>query len=579
MGGVTYDYDANGKLTTRNVSAGTGINNHTLVYNESDQLQRLYDTNTGNEIARFSYDEHGHPVKAVSGDTIYTVMEYDTAGRLKKLQNLKPDSTLLNSFEYTYDALGNRKSETTTTGTRTFEYDNAGQLKDDGTYTYTYTPRGNRKSRTNKSTLAAEYYCYDAANQLLYVGSSTTPCSAAQNVSHDANGNMTQYVAGGVTWNYTYDPEDRLTSVKKNGVVVASFAYDARGRRSTKTAGGVTTAYHYDGFTNRVLYETDGTGAVVVWYNWAGDRLVSMKRGTDTYFYQYNGHGDVIALYKPDGTRANSYAYDVWGNPDLANTSETVQNDYRYAGYRWDKETGLYYLNARYYEPNLGRLITQDTFKGTTSEPWTQHLYAYAGNDPVNYVDPNGHFAMLIPLAWAGIAWLSVNMTDAAELTMDVADAVANPTCGQCWAAAGMDLLSMALPGPQAAMDGPTSAKLAKVRSELGVPKRGAPADKHTVAILHADGQEFWGISAHGQKVSYPVNNISKTHAETDALNQLANLREKTGQTGGAATLFVDRDPCMACGRNKGIRSGVRATGLDILKVVHPGGRFIVTPE
>jgi RHS repeat-associated protein len=67
-----------------------------------------------------------------------------------------------------------------------------------------------------------------------------------------------------------------------------------------------------------------------------------------------------------------------------------VDNPYRYAGYRYDKVTGLYYLQSRYYKPDTGRFLTKDTFEGFENEPLSLNKYAYAGNNPVNYVDPTG---------------------------------------------------------------------------------------------------------------------------------------------------------------------------------------------
>ena len=60
--------------------------------------------------------------------------------------------------------------------------------------------------------------------------------------------------------------------------------------------------------------------------------------------------------------------------------------------------TGLYYLNARYYDPEEGRFLTEDTYRGENDQPDTQHLYVYCANNPVNYVDPSGHFAIAVPI-------------------------------------------------------------------------------------------------------------------------------------------------------------------------------------
>ncbi|HZO73629.1 MAG TPA: RHS repeat-associated core domain-containing protein, partial [Ktedonobacteraceae bacterium] len=119
---------------------------------------------------------------------------------------------------------------------------------------------------------------------------------------------------------------------------------------------------------------------------------------------------------------------------------------------------------------------------------------------------------------------------------------------------------------------------LAKTRQDLGMPPRStSPDDGQTLAILFADDTEYWGTN--GKKpISFPVNAISKTHAEIDALDQLARARAINGITGDIGTMWVDRPPCPACDVNGGIRSGVRAAGLDRLDIWYPGGTLTIFP-
>ncbi|MBS3900070.1 MAG: RHS repeat-associated core domain-containing protein [Dethiobacter sp.] len=117
-----------------------------------------------------------------------------------------------------------------------------------------------------------------------------------------------------------------------------------------------------------VAYETDGGGNLLARYVYGpGGQLLAMVRGGVTYYYHYNGHGDVVSLTDASGTVVATYDYDAFGN-HIATTGSVV-NPYRYAGYRWDAETGLYYLNARYYAPGIGRFITRDAFHGFEDDP------------------------------------------------------------------------------------------------------------------------------------------------------------------------------------------------------------------
>jgi RHS repeat-associated protein len=87
-------------------------------------------------------------------------------------------------------------------------------------------------------------------------------------------------------------------------------------------------------------------------------------------------------------------------------TTGNVENPYRYAGYRWDAETGLYYLNARYYAPEIGRFITRDAFHGFEDDPASLNWYNYAHSNPVTYVDLNGYFATRLTHLYTGLRML-----------------------------------------------------------------------------------------------------------------------------------------------------------------------------
>jgi len=89
------------------------------------------------------------------------------------------------------------------------------------------------------------------------------------------------------------------------------------------------------------------------------------------------------------GNRVKGYDYDEYGN--LTGSSGNFKNEVTYTGYVADNATGLYYANARYYNPSTGRFLTQDAYTGKAGEPWTQNLYSYCGNNPINFIDPTGH--------------------------------------------------------------------------------------------------------------------------------------------------------------------------------------------
>ncbi len=111
--------------------------------------------------------------------------------------------------------------------------------------------------------------------------------------------------------------------------------------------------------------------------------------GNNRKYFLYNGHGDVIQLTNSTGDVIKTYDYDAFGNEKNIDANDT--NVFRYCGEYFDKETGTIYLRARYYDPSLGRFITQDTYLGKANDPSSLNYYTYCGNNPVNAWDPSGH--------------------------------------------------------------------------------------------------------------------------------------------------------------------------------------------
>ncbi|MBE0418196.1 MAG: hypothetical protein IBX63_10565, partial [Coriobacteriia bacterium] len=135
--------------------------------------------------------------------------------------------------------------------------------------------------------------------------------------------------------------------------------------------------------------ETDASGATLATYAY-DDRgaLHSTVRDGATYYYHANHRGDVVAMTDVDGEVVNAYAYDPYG--EVTHAEESVPNPYRYAGYRYDDTTGLYYLWNRYYDPDTCRFLTRDPYPGELDEPMSMNPYLYCLGDPVNHVDPDG---------------------------------------------------------------------------------------------------------------------------------------------------------------------------------------------
>ena len=188
-----------------------------------------------------------------------------------------------------------------------------------------------------------------------------------------------------------------------------TFTYDAGGVRQSKTANGVITSYFTEG--NRIHREERSDGKTLL-YAYDASGLASITYNGTLYFVQKNFLGDIVALVDQNGNVVAKYVYDAWGNGKVCNASGTENtsssfigniNPFRYRGYYYDVETGLYYLQTRYYEPRAGRFLNADSVDYIAPDLiGGLNLYAYCNNNPVMYSDPEGTFVWALIMAGLG---------------------------------------------------------------------------------------------------------------------------------------------------------------------------------
>jgi RHS repeat-associated protein len=162
--------------------------------------------------------------------------------------------------------------------------------------------------------------------------------------------------------------------------------------------------------------------------------------GTE-YLYTRNLQGDITGLIDSAGAQVVSYSYDAWGNVlsitgSLASTLGQ-KNPYKYRGYRLDSETGMYYLNSRYYVPEWGRMLNADANTNLISSPQSladKNLYLYCGNNPINSRDDSGRFVQIaIVLGGAvvgGLFQVFENLSTGQPILKDVAGAMVGGAVG-----------------------------------------------------------------------------------------------------------------------------------------------------
>ena len=212
---------------------------------------------------------------------------------------------------------------------------------------------------------------------------------------------------------YTYDAKGQLVRVKDSATksksgVTWNFTYDADGLRTKRTDGSNTYLYYYDGGLLRCM----AYNGVKMFFTYDAQGMpVSMTYNGNIYFYVLNLQGDVMALLDANGNEVVSYHYNAWGEIISTTASTTAMlntlakyNPLRYRGYVYDRETGLYYVSSRYYNPEICRFISADdiTYLGADGTPLSYNLYSYCKNNPVFYSDPTGHFGLAAAIIATG---------------------------------------------------------------------------------------------------------------------------------------------------------------------------------
>ena len=227
------------------------------------------------------------------------------------------------------------------------------------------------------SSLGLSPYNYNISNELTSTPSAT--------YTYDANGNVLTKADSTGTTSYTWDFENRLTSVTLPGSGgTVSFKYDPFGRRIYKSSSAGTSIYAYDG--DNLIEETNAAGGVVARYSDGLniDEPLAMLRSGTTNYYQADGLGSVTSLSNVAGALAQTYTFDSFGK-QIGSTG-SLTNPFQYTAREFDSETSLYFYRARYYDPQTGRFIGEDPLKFGASPD----LYNYLDNDPTSWLDPSG---------------------------------------------------------------------------------------------------------------------------------------------------------------------------------------------
>ncbi len=400
-------------------------------YDHLDRLKTVSDQGASEPIAIYDYIGEDRVLERLypQNGTLETFLDntgttdigYDGMRRPIEERDLGPNNELIVGFTYTYDRMGNKLTEGKLhdpADSETYTYDSADRL-----LTFNRPPAGIAPLQTtwtldgvgNMTTVNGQPRRYSSTNELISVtsGSTTTP------ILYDNNGNQ---INDG-TYMYSYDFENRLISVtlESTSAPIAVYSYDALGRRVQKVvtnSDGLngTTIFYYDG--QQDIEERDGTNTLTQQYVYgSGGEVLVLDRnlngdntatgpGDQRLFYAQNALGSIYALTNLAGTLVEAYQYDAYGHPTVFGTDSNgmvnfnaahivasgvsqVANPFLFTGLRYDPETGLYFVEARYLNPIQARFIQQDPLGLAGGNP---NLYIYVADRPTFATDPTGQF-------------------------------------------------------------------------------------------------------------------------------------------------------------------------------------------
>jgi RHS repeat-associated protein len=360
-------YDTLGRLSSYNYKWGTDDDYDVSIgyytgteCTRTSRIQTMTYTNfQGSQTLTYTYDDRGYITCMQKDANNYSQYRYDALGELVR-ENYKWNGTSYTMI-YAYDVGGNITSKTK----------------------YAFVD-GDGPVVTLISTVAYGYNSTAWKDKLTSYNGTT--------ISYDNIGNP---LSDG-TWNYTWTQGRELQQIS-NGTTTASYKYNKDGIRTEKTVNGTTTIYNVVG--DRVTWEKTGNNNPIYYYYDPNGKLVGLDYNGVPYFYIYNAQGDIIKIAKDiTGYADVEYTYDAWGNcsisGDMASTLG-VDNPYRYRGYRYDNETGLYYLQSRYYNPVWGRFINSDMLIGNTGSLQANNMFEYCFNDPIQKSDSSGADSLL----------------------------------------------------------------------------------------------------------------------------------------------------------------------------------------
>ena len=394
------DEETEGSFNGKKITVGESV--YTLKTEEDKDTFLIGETENFTKTYTDDYD--GNLWKVNTANVVSIEYGYNEDKNVSTLKNTL--NGLVQTFGYGYDDEGNITTETLNIVTSDevgatvetseaihYEYDEDNQLLSaetaDTKWAYTYDGRGNITSKTEYSVTIGENNdkVYTEVDSKVYkyedeVWADKLTEYDDVGIEYDAVGNPTNYLGHNLEWSFGR----QLASFGSN-----TYTYNEEGIRTSKTVNGVKTTFLLDGYN--VIEQTDGTTTLHFFYDSNGE-VIGLRHNGNDYFYVKNAMSDIIAITDSNKNIVAEYRYDPWGKvlceDDLTAIGEL--NPFRYRSYYYDSDIRMYYLQSRYYDPDIGRFINSDdvNFVGLAGTVNSYNAFAYCENNPVNGWDPTG---------------------------------------------------------------------------------------------------------------------------------------------------------------------------------------------
>ncbi|MEV0633920.1 DNRLRE domain-containing protein [Streptomyces sp. NPDC050619] len=425
---TSYTYDVDGQVAT--VDHPDQYSTYTYDLRELVKTVSVgtSSTDTDPKVTSYTYTDRGQKLQETKANGNAVDYTYYLDGLVNTQTEKKANGTLVSQHTVTYDPNGNKSRDVSTKMNADTP---SAYINLTADYTYDPADRITEVSKSGAST-SAESYVYDDNANIISQQVKGVPTT----FSYDRNRLLAATVSGAAA-SYNYDPFGRLESITGGGKVVnsntydgfdhvvehstlqsdgtqsvTSYTFDPLDRTAGKTVAGKTTDYNYLGLTDKVLSEEVG-GSVTASYQYSpwGQLLSQTKLsgGTEELgVYGYNTRGDVEDITTSTGDTKTTYGYTAYGSDDgtefsgadhadVTDPTQEPYNPYRFNAKRWDASSGTYDMGFRDYDPKLNRFTTRDMYNSALADmnlgtdPYTGNRYAFAGGNPVNRFELDGH--------------------------------------------------------------------------------------------------------------------------------------------------------------------------------------------